>query len=114
MLFGQVPVLFVDGEQVAHSRAALRYVGREFKLDGRDSLTAAKVDMWIEVLVEGLSKIRFSETDEKKRVSLQQRRSHQKYCILGGGFDNERPLTIDFSKKEKLLICHKRGGNPPH
>ena len=66
MLFGQVPVLFVDGEQIAHSRAAVRYLAREFKLDGGDSLTAAKVDMWIEVMCEGLVKLPFAEPEEKR------------------------------------------------
>ena len=69
MLFGQMPVLFVDGEQVAHSRAALRYLGRELKMDGGDPLTAAKADMWIEVLVETIFKFPISEPDEKKKVS---------------------------------------------
>jgi len=68
MLFNQMPVLFVDGEQIAHSRAALRYLAREFKFDGGDSLTAAKVDMWIEVMVETLLKFPIGETDETKRV----------------------------------------------
>ena len=70
MLFGQMPVLFVDGEQIAHSRAALRYVGREFKLDGGSSINAAKGDMWLEVLVETLTKLPFLEQDEKKKVNV--------------------------------------------
>jgi len=70
MFFNQMPVLFVDGEQIAHSRAAVRYLAREFKLDGGNSLKAAKVDMWIEVLVEALLKLPFSEPDEEKKVSM--------------------------------------------
>ena len=63
-----MPVLFVDGEQIAHSRAALRYLAREFKMDGGDSLTAAKMDMWIEVFVEAFMKMPFAEKDEKIKV----------------------------------------------
>ncbi|XP_076809007.1 glutathione S-transferase 1-like [Clavelina lepadiformis] len=70
MLFGQMPVLFVDGEQIAHSRAAFRYLAREFKLDGGNSLNAAKVDMWTEVLFEAISKLPFSEKDETKKAEL--------------------------------------------
>ena len=70
MLFGQMPVLFVDGEQIAHSRASLRYLAREFNLDGGNSLNAGKADMWIEVLFESFSKLAFSDPDESKRVSL--------------------------------------------
>ena len=68
MLFGQMPVLFVDGEQIAHSRAAFRYLAREFKLDGGNSLNAAKCDMWQEVEFEAISKLPFSEEDEAKKV----------------------------------------------
>ena len=81
MLFGQVPVLFVDGEQIAHSRAAVRYLAREFKLDGGDSLTAAKIDMWIEVLIESLMKFPIHETDEKKKVTTKFYRSIN--CVFG-------------------------------
>ena len=70
MLFGQMPVLEVDGQQIAHSRAALRYLAREFNLDGGNSLNAAKIDMWIEVLVEGLTKLPYSEKDEAKKVTM--------------------------------------------
>ena len=70
MLFNQMPVLFVDGEQIAHSRAIVRYLAREFKLNGSNSLEAAKIDMWIEVLVETLTKLPFLEEDEEKKVFL--------------------------------------------
>ena len=70
MMFNQIPVLFVDGEQIAHSRAALRYLAREFKMDGGDSLTTAKMDMWIEVLVEAFMKIPFPKKGELPKVSL--------------------------------------------
>jgi len=73
MMFGQVPVLFVDGEQIAHSRAALRYLAREFKMDGGDSITTAKMDMWIEVLIESFMKMPFRETDEKIKVREKQK-----------------------------------------
>ena len=68
MLFNKIPVLFVDGEQIAHSRAAVRYLAREFKMDGGNSLNAAKTDMWIEVLVEAITKLPISEQDEQKKV----------------------------------------------
>ena len=70
MLFNTMPVLFVDGEQIAHSRAALRYLAREYKLEGCNSLTAAKVDMWIEALIEAVMKMPFTEKDEEKKVLL--------------------------------------------
>ena len=70
MLFGQMPVLSVDGEQIAHSRAALRHLGREFRLDGGNPINAAKGDMWMEVMMETLSKLPYYEKDEKKKVNV--------------------------------------------
>lgn len=63
-----MPVLFVDGEQIAHSRAAFRYLARELKMEGDYPLASAKLDMWMEVLTENFLKFPFRETDEKKKV----------------------------------------------
>lgn len=68
MLFNVMPVLFVDGEQIAHSRAAFRYLAREFKLEGNHPLASAKLDMWVEALTETFMKFPFTETDKKKKV----------------------------------------------
>ena len=68
MFFHQVPVLFIDGEQIAHSRAAFRCLAKELNLEGDHPLAAAKLDMWIEALTESFLKLPFRETDEKKRV----------------------------------------------
>ncbi|CAK8696110.1 unnamed protein product [Clavelina lepadiformis] len=72
MLFGNVPVLFVDGEQIAHSRAIVRYLAREFKLDGGNSLNAAKFDMWIEAIMEAIYKLQtpLSDLSDTKKAEL--------------------------------------------
>ena len=68
MMFGKMPVLFVDGEQIAHSRAAFRYLARIFKLEGGSDLIAAKIDVWVEIFIEALMKLPFTEKDEKIKV----------------------------------------------
>ena len=68
MLFNTIPVLFVDGEQIAHSRAALRFLARELKRGGGSSLNDAKMDMWIEVFVESFMKMPFMEKDKQIKV----------------------------------------------
>ena len=70
MMFGQMPVLFVDGEQIAHSRAAFRYLARKFKLVSDDDVIAAKIDMWVEAVIESMVKLPFGEKDEKIKVRL--------------------------------------------
>jgi len=68
MPFGKMPVLFVDGEPLANSRAIVRYLAREFKLDGGCSLAAAKADVWLETLCEIIAKFPRQEKDETKKV----------------------------------------------
>nr|CAB3263817.1 glutathione S-transferase 1 [Phallusia mammillata] len=63
MQFGQMPVLFVDGVQIAHSRAIARFLTREFKLDGGSSLQSALIDTWMEVLFETFQNLPFREQD---------------------------------------------------
>ena len=68
MKFGTLPVLYVDGEEIAHSRAIVRYLARKFSLEGGSELNAAKMDAWMETLFESFQKLPFTEQDEEKRV----------------------------------------------
>uniref|UniRef100_H2ZE04 glutathione transferase n=1 Tax=Ciona savignyi TaxID=51511 RepID=H2ZE04_CIOSA len=70
MPFGKMPVLYVDGEPIAHSRALIRYLGRSFNLMGSSDMDAAIVDMWLEVMFEAVMQYPFSEKDETKKAEL--------------------------------------------
>jgi prostaglandin-H2 D-isomerase / glutathione transferase len=50
--FGAFPVLDVDGERLAQSRAILRYAGRLAGLYPHDALAAARCDMAIDAMEE--------------------------------------------------------------
>uniref|UniRef100_A0A914XTW4 glutathione transferase n=1 Tax=Plectus sambesii TaxID=2011161 RepID=A0A914XTW4_9BILA len=56
MPFGQVPVLEVDGTEIAQSTAIGRYLANEFGLAGKNKLEAARADMFVEVIEEARSK----------------------------------------------------------
>lgn len=70
MPFGKLPVLFVDGKPLAHSRAIVRYLAREFKLEGQNSFEAALADVWFENLFETFDKLPWQEQDETKKVEI--------------------------------------------
>ena len=63
-----MPVLYVDGEEIAHSRAIVRYLARKFNLEGGSELNAAKMDAWMETVFESLQKLPFTVKDEGERV----------------------------------------------
>ncbi|KAF6039991.1 HPGDS [Bugula neritina] len=73
--FGQLPVLEVSGDNMkapltlSQTNSILRYLAREFGLDGRTSSDKVKVDMIVETMRDSINPITeiFNETDENKR-----------------------------------------------
>ncbi|XP_030745172.1 glutathione S-transferase-like [Sitophilus oryzae] len=54
--FGQLPVLEIDGQQVAQSRAIARYLAKKFNLVGKNDLEALKCDELIDTIEDFLQK----------------------------------------------------------
>lgn len=52
LTFGALPVLDVDGERIAQSRALLRYAGKLAGLYPHDALAAARCDMAVDAMEE--------------------------------------------------------------
>ena len=50
MKFGQVPVLEVDGKQVAQSMAIARFLARRYKLAGKNELEEAEADAIVDCI----------------------------------------------------------------
>uniref|UniRef100_A0A914Y7P7 Glutathione S-transferase n=1 Tax=Panagrolaimus superbus TaxID=310955 RepID=A0A914Y7P7_9BILA len=50
--FGQVPVLEVNGKQIAQTNAILRYIGHEFGLAGSNKLENAQIDALADLLMD--------------------------------------------------------------
>jgi len=70
--FGQVPVLDIDGFQLAQTKAIARYVGNEFKLNGRNNLDSAKADMLVDGVDDVSAHLRpaMREKDPEKKKEL--------------------------------------------
>jgi len=73
-LFGQVPVLYIDGQQYCQTNAILRYFGKLAGLYPEDPLQALKVDMLIDAGEDLSAKFLplYQETDEEKKTLMRQ------------------------------------------
>ena len=49
-MFGQVPILEIDGTPIAQSNAAARYLARKYGLAGQNELEEAQADMYVDCL----------------------------------------------------------------
>jgi len=70
--WGMVPVLEIDGKQLAQSKAIVRYLGKKYNLAGSDEFETAKCDEIIESLSDLRSSCTFfyTEKDDKKKAEL--------------------------------------------
>jgi len=70
--FGQVPVLDIDGFQLAQTKAIARYVGREFNLAGHNNKESAKADMLVDGVEDVSTHLRpvMREKDPEKKKEL--------------------------------------------
>ena len=70
--FGQVPVLEVNGVQIAQSRAIERYIAREYGLFGSNNLETAQIDMFSEQLNDFATEFRkanyWAKPEEKEAL----------------------------------------------
>ena len=54
MKFGQLPVLEVDGKELAQSMAIARFLARRYKVAGKNELEEAEADMIVDCISDCL------------------------------------------------------------
>ena len=69
MPFGQLPVLKIDGKPLPESGAIIRYLSREYGLNGNNSMEEAYADMLLHTLDDSVYKFPFMEKDEAIKVN---------------------------------------------
>nr|AVT42183.1 glutathione S-transferase s2 [Lissorhoptrus oryzophilus] len=77
--FGKLPVLEVDGKQIAQSNTIARYLGKQFNLVGKDDWEAVQCDMLVDTygdLSQSLMSFMFesdpTKKEEKKKKALEE------------------------------------------
>ncbi|XP_071082970.1 probable glutathione S-transferase 5 [Haliotis cracherodii] len=72
LLFGQIPVLEVDGKQYAQSMAIAGFLAREFGFHGKTSVEQMEVDQVIGIINDIFSALikQFHEQDEEKKADI--------------------------------------------
>lgn len=82
--YGQVPILHIDDETVAQSKAIARYVGKLARVyPQKNILHAAFVDEWMELHTEFMFPLALNMYPEKYGLkwSDTQKKEHRKWCI---------------------------------
>ncbi|XP_046575230.1 probable glutathione S-transferase 7 [Haliotis rubra] len=89
LLFGQIPVLEVDGKQYAQSMAIAGFLAREFGFHGKTSVEQMEVDQVIGIINDIFSALikRYHEQDEEKKAAIGKENSEKTYPKFVGFFE---------------------------
>ena len=84
--YGQLPLMYWDGEEVAQCLGVARFLAKEFGLAGRNNLEAAQVDEIVyalqDVLVFGWDAM-FEEDEKRKKTDLDKYQKVSVPTVLG-------------------------------
>ncbi|KAM4042004.1 glutathione S-transferase 3-like [Anomaloglossus baeobatrachus] len=83
LLFGQIPMLEIDGQKLVQTKAILNYIAGKYNLFGSDLKERAYIDMYVEgasdlnTLI--LSYFFLSDCDKEKQLNLMKDKAHKRY-----------------------------------
>ncbi|KAH3893818.1 probable glutathione S-transferase 7 isoform X1 [Dreissena polymorpha] len=91
LVYGQVPVLEVDGKQLAQSNAIARFLAREFDLAGANSWEQALCDQTLELINDLIQEVvkYFFEKDEDKKKEMGKNLAEVVYPKFLGYFEKQ-------------------------
>jgi len=84
--YGQLPMLYWDGQEVAQSLAVQRFLAKKFSLAGRDDLEAAQVDEIIYAIQDTLNAgygSLFEKDEDKKKEMVSKHEKETVPTVLG-------------------------------
>ncbi|XP_067685412.1 uncharacterized protein [Haliotis asinina] len=89
LLFGQIPVLEVDGKQYAQSMAIAGFLAREFGFHGKTSIEQMEVDQVIGIVQDIFSALikQYLEQDEEKKAAFTKENNETTFPKFVGFFE---------------------------
>ncbi|XP_073531500.1 glutathione S-transferase 3-like [Phyllobates terribilis] len=83
LMFGQIPMLEIDGLKLTQTKAILNYIAGKYNLFGSDLKERAYIDMYVDgatdLMTLVLSYFFLSDCDKEKQVNLMKDRAHKRY-----------------------------------
>ncbi|XP_046575229.1 probable glutathione S-transferase 7 [Haliotis rubra] len=89
LLFGQIPVLEVDGKQYAQSMAIAGFLAREFGFHGKTSVEQMEVDQVIGIINDIFSALikQFLEQDQERKAAITKENKETTFPKVVGFFE---------------------------
>ena len=112
MPFGQVPVLEVDGKELAQSNTIARYLAKEHGLAGKGHWDQAQADMYVDC-IEDLISCKYDQLEFYLQSVLKSRGNFQFFWQLIAAL---RPAVFesDESKKKEMMAKINAETVQPH
>ncbi|XP_073445268.1 glutathione S-transferase 3-like isoform X1 [Dendrobates tinctorius] len=83
LMFGQIPMLEIDGLKLVQTKAILNYIAGKYNLFGSDLKERAYIDMYVDgatdLMTLILSYFFLSDCDKENQIKLMKEKAHKRY-----------------------------------